>query len=126
MKNQPELNHCAPRTALCYCKAVVRFIKAHAEKYHINPDRIGVLGNYAGGHLAAMVAMSSENREMEGEVDGNLEFSSAVKSAPRFYAPMNFLALLKQNAQKSGIKIWREQRFKCGKSPRGSTGPYYI
>lgn len=69
------------------CKGVVRFLRANANTYHIDPERIGVLGNSAGGHLAAMVAMSGDCKEIEGNVGGNLEYSSAVKAAAVFYAP---------------------------------------
>lgn len=69
------------------CKGVIRFLKANGEKYHIDPERIGVLGNSAGGHLAAMVALSAGHPELEGDVGGNLEHSSAVKAACIFYAP---------------------------------------
>ena len=41
-------------------KGVVRFLKANGEKYNIDPERIGALGNSAGGCLAAMLALSSK------------------------------------------------------------------
>lgn len=68
-------------------KAVVRFLKANGRTYHIDPERIGVFGNSAGGHLAAMVALSAGCRELEGTVGGNTEYSSDVKAACLFYAP---------------------------------------
>jgi acetyl esterase/lipase len=40
------------------CKIAVRFLRKNAAKYRIDPDRIGVIGGSAGGHLAAMVAMT--------------------------------------------------------------------
>lgn len=69
------------------CKAVIRFLKANAAAFHIAPQRIGVLGNSAGAHLAAMVALSSDHPELEGTVGGNLEQSSSVKAACMFYTP---------------------------------------
>lgn len=69
------------------CKAVIRFLKANGAVFHIDPQRIGVLGNSAGAHLAAMVALSSDHPELEGEVGGNLEQSSSVKAACLFYTP---------------------------------------
>lgn len=69
------------------CKGAIRFLKANAAAYHIDPERIGVLGNSAGAHLAAMVALSADHPEMEGTVGGNLEQSSAVKAASLFYTP---------------------------------------
>lgn len=41
------------------CKTAVRFLRKNAAKYHVDPDRIGVIGGSAGGHLAAMVALTS-------------------------------------------------------------------
>jgi len=78
-------------------KGVVRFLKANGEKYHIDPERIGVLGNSAGGHLAAMVALSSGHPELEGCVGGNLEYSSSVKAACLFYAPSDLAECLRSN-----------------------------
>jgi len=83
-------------------KAVVRFLKANGRDYHIDRERIGVLGNSAGGHLAAMVALSSDCPELEGKVGGNLEYSSAVKAACLFYAPSDLAEILRANAKEPG------------------------
>lgn len=80
------------------CKAVVRFLKAHAGEYNIDPDRIGIFGNSAGGHLAAMVALSAGNEEIEGDVGGNLAYSSEVKAAVVCYAPNNIAKLVYDEA----------------------------
>ncbi len=40
------------------CKTAVRWLRAHAEDYGLNPTAIGALGNSAGGHLAAMLAVT--------------------------------------------------------------------
>lgn len=69
------------------CKGAIRFLKANAAAYHIDPQRIGVLGNSAGAHLAAMVALSADRPELEGDVGGNLDQSSSVKAASLFYTP---------------------------------------
>ena len=68
-------------------KGCVRFLRANAERFHIDPDRIGALGNSAGGHLAAMLSIGANQPGLEGTVGGNLEYSSAVKAACLFYAP---------------------------------------
>jgi acetyl esterase/lipase len=47
------------------CKNAVRFLRASADKYQINPARIGVIGGSAGGHLALMVAYTSGVAELE-------------------------------------------------------------
>jgi arylsulfatase A len=62
------------------CKAAVRWIRANAETHGIDPQRIGVIGHSAGGHLAALLATSAGNVELEGD-GGNTGFSSAVQAA---------------------------------------------
>jgi acetyl esterase/lipase len=41
-------------------KSALAWLKAHAKEYNIDPDRIGVWGNSAGGHLAALLGTESE------------------------------------------------------------------
>jgi acetyl esterase/lipase len=60
-------------------KCAVRWLKAHAKEYNVDPDRIGVFGHSAGAHLAAMVGMSSSNKSLEGDGGWN-SFSSSVRS----------------------------------------------
>ena len=52
-------------TNLLDCKNGVRFLRKHAAKYHIDPDRIGVIGGSAGGHLALMVAYTTDMPMLE-------------------------------------------------------------
>ncbi|MCX7788506.1 MAG: alpha/beta hydrolase, partial [Spirochaetes bacterium] len=66
-------------------KAYVRFFKAHAKEYNIDPQRIGVWGTSRGGHLAAMVATTGDVKELEGDVGGNTEYTSAVHCAVIYY-----------------------------------------
>ncbi len=65
------------------CKCAVRWMRASADELGIAPDRIGVAGGSAGGHLAAMVATTAGVPELEGE-GGHAEFPSAVKLAVPF------------------------------------------
>jgi acetyl esterase/lipase len=48
-------------TTLLDAQRALRFIRAHAEEYHIDPAKVGVFGGSAGGHLAAMVATLYDN-----------------------------------------------------------------
>jgi acetyl esterase/lipase len=52
-------------TNLLDCKNAVRFLRKHAEKYHIDPNRLGVIGGSAGGHLALMVAYTTDVPTLE-------------------------------------------------------------
>jgi len=47
------------------CKNAVRFLRKHAERYQIDPDRIGVIGGSAGGHLALMVGYTNRVEALE-------------------------------------------------------------
>lgn len=47
------------------CKTAVRFLKKNAARYRINPERIGVIGGSAGGHLALMVAYTGGNPKLD-------------------------------------------------------------
>lgn len=79
-------------------KGVIRFLKANGKKYNIDPDRIGALGNSAGGHLAAMLALSAGCRELEGNVGGNLSYDSSIKAAALFYAPADLCRIIHTSA----------------------------
>ncbi|MFC2067788.1 alpha/beta hydrolase fold domain-containing protein [Chloroflexota bacterium] len=67
-------------------KCAVRWLRANAEKYNVDPDRIGVWGTSAGGHLAMMVACANESAELEGN-GGWAEYSSRVQSVVSFFGP---------------------------------------
>lgn len=48
------------------CKAAIRYLKTNAAKFHLDPDRIGVWGSSAGGHLAALLGTTAGIGELEG------------------------------------------------------------
>lgn len=70
-------------------KAAVRWLRANAKKYGIDPDRIGATGGSAGGHLAQFLAVTAGVKEFEGD-GGNPTFSSAVACAVNVYGPSDF------------------------------------
>src|ERR1700726_4619649 len=49
------------------CKCAIRFLRANAARYGIDPDRIGVAGASAGGHLAELVATADATAGLEGQ-----------------------------------------------------------
>jgi acetyl esterase/lipase len=61
-------------------KEAVRWLRAHATEYHVDPARIAVAGSSAGGELAALVALTNGNPRFEGD-GGYKRFSSSVKVA---------------------------------------------
>jgi acetyl esterase/lipase len=70
-------------------KAAVRWLRANAKKYNIDPDRIGVTGGSAGGHLAQFLGVTGDVKEFEGD-GGNPEQSSKVKCVVNVYGPSDF------------------------------------
>ena len=70
-------------------KAAVRWLRANAAAYKINPDKIGVTGGSAGGHLAQFLAVTAHVPEFEG-TGGNPEQSSSVTCVVNFYGPSDF------------------------------------
>lgn len=69
------------------CKAVIRWLRANASLYGLDPDHIGILGASAGGHLAALLGTTAGVPEMEGDVGDNLRYSSRVQCVCAFYPP---------------------------------------
>ena len=70
-------------------KAAVRFLRANAAKYGIDPDRIGVTGQSAGGTLALFVGLTGGIPELEG-TGPNLDQSSRVSCVANFYGATDF------------------------------------
>jgi acetyl esterase/lipase len=68
----------------------VRFIRYHAKKYNIDPDRIGITGGSAGGHLSLMIGTAGDkgNKNAPDPID---RASSRVQAVACFFPPTDFL-----------------------------------
>ncbi len=83
-----RLDTVAPFPAQLYdCKGAIRWLRANADKYNLNANHVGIFGASAGGHLALLLATTADNPKMEGDVGGNLNFSSRVQCVCAFYPP---------------------------------------
>jgi len=69
-------------------KCAVRWMRANAKKYHIDPKRIAAIGGSAGGHLSMMLGYSAGVPELEGD-GGHAEYSSAVQAVVNLYGPVD-------------------------------------
>ncbi|MCX6901026.1 MAG: alpha/beta hydrolase [Verrucomicrobia bacterium] len=74
------------------CKAAVRWLRAHAKEYNLDPDHFGAWGSSAGGHLVALLGTSGGVKTLEGS-GGNLEFSSRVQAVCDWFGPTDFLQM---------------------------------
>lgn len=71
------------------CKCAIRFLRAKAKEYNLDPQRIGVWGSSAGGHLVALLGTSPHVKELEGK-GGWPEMSSQVQAVCDFCGPADF------------------------------------
>lgn len=69
------------------CHAAVRFLRAHAETYHVDPARIAAVGGSAGGHLAGLMASGGQHPELIGE-GGHQNQSSQIQLAIVMAGPL--------------------------------------
>ncbi len=75
------------------CKAAIRWLRGNAKEYGIDPERIGVIGTSAGGHLVAMLGTTGEVKELEGDLGNHNDQSSRVAAVVDFFGPTNFLTM---------------------------------
>ena len=70
------------------CKAAVRWLRAKASEYNLDPKRFGVWGASAGGHLVALLGTAGDVRAFD--VGENLEVPSQVQAVCDFFGPTDF------------------------------------
>lgn len=70
-------------------KASVRWLRANAKKYQIDPTHIGAMGGSAGANLAEMLGVTEGVKFLEGD-EGNLDQSSGVQAVVSYFGPTDF------------------------------------
>lgn len=73
------------------CKAAVRWLRAHAGHYGLDPARFAAWGESAGGHLVAMLGTTGD--EAAFEVGEHLDVSSRVQAVVDYFGPTDFLQM---------------------------------
>jgi acetyl esterase/lipase len=71
-------------------KTGIRFVKLHAADYKIDPDRLGLTGASAGGHLATLAAVTPDEAKPDSD-NPLLRESTGVEAAGIFFPPTDFL-----------------------------------
>lgn len=86
-------------------KCAVRFLRAHARKYGLDPDRMGAMGFSAGGHLAMMLGVMGPGDGLEGE-GGWADQSSQVQAVVNFFGPTDFVSADFPEASRGIVARW--------------------
>lgn len=73
------------------CKAAVRWLRAHADTYNLDPERFGAWGASAGGHLVAMLGTTAETDMFD--VGAHLNVSIRVQAVVDYFGPTDFLQM---------------------------------
>jgi len=95
--------------ALQDARAALRFLRANAAKYHIDPARVGVWGGSAGGHLAALVATSCGDTSLDPAPAAGtappLPGSECVQAAVTWYGVFDFAPMVARQGNGSELKF---------------------
>ena len=79
--------------ALSDVKAAVRFVRAKAERFDFDTDKIVIWGESAGAYLAAMTALTPEVEALNGDVTDHKDYTSDVAALVDFYGPIEFYTM---------------------------------
>jgi acetyl esterase/lipase len=74
------------------CKLAVRFLRSNAERFGIDPDRLGLWGGSAGGHLVSLMATASDEDGLEGP--GLPGLSSRPQAVVDHFGPTDLTAFV--------------------------------
>lgn len=100
------------------CKCAVRWMRSVADKYHVDPDRIGVTGGSAGGHLSLLVGFVGEDAGLEGD-GGHADCSSRVKAVVNYCGPTD---LVREYEQVQAVQPFLMAL--CGGTPESAADAY--
>lgn len=97
-------------------KAAIRWVRANAQTYLFNADKIAVWGGSAGGYFSLMAGTSAGVPELEDLSLGNAGYPSHVQAVVDWFGPTNFLKMDEQLAQ-SGLAPATEFAHNAKNSP---------
>lgn len=85
-------SHAAFPAQIHDCKAAVRWLRRNARTFGIDPDRFGIWGASAGGHLVALLGTTNGNEKLEGDL-GITGVSSDVQAVCDWFGPTDLHAI---------------------------------
>ena len=87
------------------CRAAVRWLRSHAGIYHIDSQRVGIWGESAGGHLAALLGTSGDSSQLEANEAPAPNVSARVQAVCDWYGPTDFLQIVTDKAAKDNPSL---------------------
>lgn len=96
----------------------IRFIRHNAAKYGVNPDKLGITGGSAGGHLSLTMAVQGTNTNANAKDEIDRE-SSAIQCVACFFPPTDFLNYGQPGEDAVGVGTLKN--FKVAFGPRSDT-----
>ncbi|MBL8793232.1 MAG: alpha/beta hydrolase [Planctomycetia bacterium] len=93
------------------CKTAVRWLRANADKYQVDPEHIGVIGGSAGGHLALMVGLPTPEAGLEPKEPYG-QFSSKVQAVVDLYGPADLVQRGKDHVMLPGTFAGQPELYK--------------
>lgn len=93
----------APHPAQIHdCKAAVRWLRTHAADHHVDPNRIGVIGASAGGHLSLLIGLSDADDGLE-ETTAKSDVSTRVQAVVNIFGPTDLPVIYKSTPAVKGM-----------------------
>jgi len=85
------------------CQAAIRWLRANAKTFNIDPDHIGASGDSAGGHLVALLETTGGKKAFAA-IGGNEDQSDKLQAVCDFYGPTDFNTVMAQAAADTNVK----------------------
>ncbi len=85
------------------CQAAIRWLRANAVKYHLDPEKVGAVGGSAGGHLSALVGTAGGTGTFP-PIGGNEDQSDRVQAVCNIFGPADFTTVVRQTAADRNVK----------------------
>ena len=92
-------------------KCAIRSIRAHADGYHVDPNRIGVWGGSAGGHLVSLLGTSDESAGFD--VGEYLDYSSRVQAVVDMFGPVDLTRMFPAAQTRNASQVFSADQLEA-------------